>query len=196
MKSVFQQELLRAPASHNFSNPGQMFSLFKKIKKHSATVFILCYSGMKLPCSSKRHSYVKKNATLKKTVLLQYKRQNSHRGDYHLEMLQTLVCQDWELRSSGNKNCDIHQKEKVIMKESNGSLKDSPWGHEWYVYAIPELMRGKWVTRAGLRTPSAKYYFKPGDHLGYREGCPWGAGQRSIELSNCDRNSGMKINLG
>lgn len=33
MKSVFQQELLRAPASHDFSNPGQMFSLFKMILK-------------------------------------------------------------------------------------------------------------------------------------------------------------------
>lgn len=35
MKSVFQQELLRAPASYDFSNPAQMFSLFKMIKKNT-----------------------------------------------------------------------------------------------------------------------------------------------------------------
>lgn len=58
-------------------------------------------------------------------MLLQYKRQNSL-GDYHLEMLQTLFCQDWELRSADNKNCDIHKKEKEIMKQNIGNLKDSP----------------------------------------------------------------------
>lgn len=79
-------------------------------------------------------------------------------------MLQTLFCQDWELRSADNKNCDIHKKEKEIMKQNIGNLKDSPWGQEWYVCVIPELMHRKWVTRAGLRTPSARYYFKPGDH--------------------------------
>lgn len=100
--------------------------------------------------------------SIKENKVLQYKRQNCHLGDYHLEMLQTLFCQDWELRSSG-KNCDFHKKEKK-MKQSNGSLKVSPWGQEWYVCVIPELMHGKWVTSAGLRTPSARYYFKPGDH--------------------------------
>lgn len=50
------------------------------------------------------------------------------------------------------------------MKQNIGNLKDSPWGQEWYVCVIPELMHRKLVTRAGLRTPSARYYFKPGDH--------------------------------
>lgn len=34
------------------------------------------------------------------------------------------------------------------MKQSSGNLKDSPWGQEWYVCVIPELMHRKWVTRA------------------------------------------------
>lgn len=49
------------------------------------------------------------------------------------------------------------------MKRSNWSLKDILHEGKGGVVVIPELMHGKSVTRAGLRTPSAWFYFKPGD---------------------------------
>lgn len=66
------------------------------------------------------------------------------------------------------------------MKKNNGSLKDVllEGKSRVCVGAIPELVHGKQATRAGLRTPSAWFYFKPGDKQGQKKGCPWDAGQR------------------
>ena len=58
-------------------------------------------------------------------LLLQYNRENCDLGDYRLKKLQTLFCQGWGLKkSSGYKACQVHPKEKEVMKRSNGSSKD------------------------------------------------------------------------